>query len=294
MTHLLRLLPFAALLLNAFVWGVSWWPFRQLESRGLHALWATAGVYLLAVTLILVWRPSAIGRVFKTPVLWVLLLASGLTNAAFNWGMVIGDVVRVVLLFYLMPLWVVVLARLVLHEPITRRGMLRVALALAGAFVVLSPGGAQWPLPRSLPDWLGVLGGFAFALNNVVLRRESARPQEDRALAMFLGGMLVSALMATLLALRGHIGWPPAPRTDWVWLGLALSGAFLLSNMALQYGTSKLSANATSVVMLSEVLFAAGSALLLGGGVMTPELAVGGGLIVAAALLAAFEPATGH
>jgi hypothetical protein len=37
---LIRLLPLPvlALTLNAFVWGTSWWPFRQLEARGLHPL----------------------------------------------------------------------------------------------------------------------------------------------------------------------------------------------------------------------------------------------------------------
>ena len=35
----------AGLLLNAFVWGLSWWPFKQLEALGLHPLWATAIVY---------------------------------------------------------------------------------------------------------------------------------------------------------------------------------------------------------------------------------------------------------
>ena len=41
-------LPAFALVFNALVWGASWWPFRQLESQGLHPLWATVFVYLLA------------------------------------------------------------------------------------------------------------------------------------------------------------------------------------------------------------------------------------------------------
>ena len=105
--------------------------------------------------------------------------------------------VRVVLLFYLMPIWTVLLARLVLGERLTRAAALRIALALAGAAIVLWPTGAdaaapglamQLPLPRSLADWLGVLGGAAFAFNNVMLRREADQPEEGRALAMFFGG----------------------------------------------------------------------------------------------------------
>src|SRR6187399_1222629 len=166
--------PVLALTLNAFTWGVSWWPFRQLESRGLHPLWATVVIYLLAVAAITLWRPRAWLDLARTPALWLLVLASGSTNAAFNWAVTIGDVVRVVLLFYLMPLWAVLLARLLLNERLTAAALLRVALALTGAMVILWPPGGGLPLPRTLAEALGVLGGFAFALNNVMLRRESA------------------------------------------------------------------------------------------------------------------------
>ena len=119
-------MPPLALVFNAFVWGVSWWPFRQLEAAGLHPLAATALIYLLAVLVISLARPAAWREVLTHPALWVLVLASGTTNAAFNGAVTIGDVVRVVLLFYLMPLWAVLLARLLLHEPLTARAGLRV------------------------------------------------------------------------------------------------------------------------------------------------------------------------
>jgi hypothetical protein len=108
-----------ALVFNALVWGTSWWPFRWLQAAGLHPLWATALIYILASAVIVAVRPRAVGQVLRTPALWVLVAAAGTTNAAFNWGVVIGDVVRVVLLFYLMPFWTVVLAHLILGERFT-------------------------------------------------------------------------------------------------------------------------------------------------------------------------------
>src|SRR5262252_5212411 len=174
------LLPILALTFNALVWGTSWWPFRMLQADGLHPLWATVFVYALAVAVIGVLRPNAFVQLVRTPALWVLMAASGCTNAAFNWGVVVGDVVRVVLLFYLMPLWTVLLARLLLHEPLSRAAGARIAMALTGALVVLWPEGRPFgwtalPVPRALPDWLGLAGGLSFALNNVMLRREAAR-----------------------------------------------------------------------------------------------------------------------
>lgn len=284
------LLPALALTFNAFTWGVSWWPFRQLEALGLHPLWATGLIYALAVVIITAWRPSAWLDLARTPTLWILVLAAGTTNATFNWGVTIGDVVRVVLLFYLMPLWAVLLARWLLGERLTPMALLRVGMALAGAAIVLQPAGAEgftWPLPRSLPEWLGVLGGFTFALNNVMLRREAHRPEAARALAMFLGGAVVSSLVAAALAGAGAAPWPPAPQWPWILGSLALACAFLTGNLALQYGAARLPANVTAVVMISEVLFASVSAVALGAGAIHAQLLVGGALIVGASLLAA-------
>ncbi|MCZ2438988.1 MAG: DMT family transporter [Burkholderiales bacterium] len=276
-------LPVLALVANAFTWGVSWWPLRQLQALGLHPLWSTTLVFALATLLIGLRRPAAWRELARTPSLWVVLLAAGATNACFNWAVAIGDVVRVVLLFYLMPLWAVVLAYLLLGERPGAGALLRVALALGGAMIVLWPEqGAGWPLPRTLAEGLALLGGATFALNNVMLRREAGRGAAARALAMFVGGMLVSAL----LALAGSHALPP-PAWGWM-LGIgALSLAFLGGNLALQYGAAHLPANVTAVVMLTEVLFASVSSLLLGAGQLTPALVGGGALIILAALLAA-------
>lgn len=283
---------------NSLVWGLSWWPFRQLEAQGLHPLWSTVLVYLPAVVVIVALRPQAVRQLLTQRSLWVLVLAAGATNAAFNWATVIGDVVRVVLLFYLMPLWSVLLARWLLKEPLTWTALARILLALAGAGIVLQPdsptGGSALPLPQSLADWLGVLGGFTFALNNVMLKRESHQPEAGRALAMFVGGVVVSGALAAVLGAVGQVPWPmaadAASAPGWLWwLALSMSGLFLSSNLALQFGASRLPVHITSVLMLSEVLVAAVSAAVMGAGHITGPLLLGGGLIVLAAVWAAHE-----
>jgi len=244
-------------------------------------------IYGFAVGVITLARPAAWRELVSHPALWLLVLASGTTNAAFNWAVTIGDVVRVVLLFYLMPLWAALLARLLLHEPLTRGAMLRVVLALGGALVILWPPGGGLPLPRTLAEALGVIGGFSFALNNVMLRREAARSEGARALAMFVGGAAVAGLLATLLTPGGTVAPLPAMAGGWLLGVLGLAGFFLAGNLALQYGATRLPANATAVIMLTEVLFASASALALGAGTLDLRLAIGGAAIIGAALLAA-------
>ncbi|MES2890053.1 MAG: EamA family transporter [Pseudomonadota bacterium] len=287
-------LPGLALTFNALAWGLAWWPLRQMDRLGLHPLWTTADVFACACLVIVATQPRALSEVLRSPVMWTLLLASGATNTAFNWAVTIGDVVRVVLLFYLMPLWTVVLARWLLRERLTALTLLRVALALAGAAAVLAPAsgsGWGWPLPRTLPDALGIAGGFFFALNNVLLRREAARSDASRAMAMFLGGAVIAGASAALLATANVVPWP-GPLSGPVVAGvLALGSVFLFSNFALQYGAARLPANAAAVIMMSEVLFATLSSVWLDSTVLHPQILWGGGLILLAALLSLYpEP----
>ena len=110
---------------------------------------------------------------------------------AFNWAVTVGDVVRVVLLFYLMPAWSVLLAWRVLGERPTGLALLRIALAFAGVGLVLLPPGvsaSKLLSNLSMADALALAGGFFFALTNVTLRRLHTVPASARMLAMFTGG----------------------------------------------------------------------------------------------------------
>ncbi len=285
-------MPALALVFNAFVWGVSWFPFRQIASHGLHPLWTTCLVYLvIAIAMGLarrhVWKGFA-----AFPMLVLLGLAAGFTNVGFNWAVTQGDVVRVVLLFYLMPLWSALLGWLLLGERPTGGTIGRVALALTGVVVVLKAPGTGWPVPSSLPDWLGLAAGFGFAVTNIVLRHLRAAPGESRALAMFCGCALMAGVAALAGTALGAIDSPLQATPGWLGWALLLGTGFVVGNVCLQYGAARLAASATSVIMLSEVLFASASSVALGAATMDARIVAGGALIVGGAVWSAFARTT--
>ena len=240
-------LPVAALLFNAFVWGVSWWPFRHLQAAGLHPLWATALMYLLALACLLV-------LLFYLMPAWSVLLA---------WRF-LGEVpTPLALLRLLLAFGGVVLVVLPPGMPLTQ---------LAQG---LSP-----------VDLLAVAGGFAFALTNVTLRRLHQVPEQARMLAMFGGGALMAALVAVLGMAVGIVTPVPAVAIGWVLVALGLTLAFLLGNYALQYGAARLAAGTTALVMLTEVVFASTSSWLLDAAALQLRTLAGGACIMLAALLA--------
>jgi drug/metabolite transporter (DMT)-like permease len=282
----------AALLVNAFIFGLSWWPFRRLESYGLHPLWATALTYLLAISLLLLVRPQAWRGLVRYPQLWLLVFSSGMTNVGFNWAITVGDVVRVVLLFYLMPAWSVLLAWWLLSEKPTVGALLRLLLALGGVAVVLKSPEVAWPVPQSLPDWLALMGGFFFALTNVLLRKFEHTPDTARVLSMFAGGASMAACVAWFGVTQGIVTALPAPAPQWLLLAALMSLAVLAANFALQYGAARLSAHSTALIMLSEVVFASASSVWLSAAQPDARTLVGGALILLAAALSAWPQGT--
>ena len=275
-----------ALVLNALVWGLSWWPFRQLQGYGLHPLWATAVMYLLISAGLLVVHFKAWRGLLACPPLWLLGMAAGLTNVGFNWAVTVGDVVRVVLLFYLMPAWSVLVAWLMLGEKPTTASLLRLALAMSGVLVVLKTPDVAWPVPQGVADWLALGGGLSFAITNALLRKYGHTTSGARMLAMFGGSGLMAAGAALAgMSLQGMPG--PALQAAGLPVLIGLSLAFVASNAALQYGAAKLAAGTTAIVMLTEILFASASSAALGAAQFSPRTLIGGGLIVLAAVLAA-------
>lgn len=275
----------AALLVNTVIWGLSWIAFKSLQQQGIHPIWSTAIIFSFCTIWLMLLKRKSLSELRKHPELLYVALASGVNNIAFNGAVAFGDVVRVVLLFYLMPIWAVILARLVLHEPITRPAVLRIVLGLTGAVIVLYQPAIGVPLPHDLADWVALLGGFSFAISNVMLRRLHGVADGARSIAMLSGGAVLSALLGVALAAVGLIAWPAAIGTPSVPTLALWSVLFMISNICLQYGVARLPVSITAVVMLVEIIVAAVSAWYLGAAELRVQDFIGGAMIIATPLL---------
>ncbi len=276
-------LAVGGLLAGALIWGLIWHPYRILRDAGVDGIVASTLTYGLAFVLgvALAWRSST-RFVPSWPLFWLALSAAG-CNLGYVLATLHGEVMRVLLLFYLAPLWTVVLSRLLLDERLTRSGALAIALSLAGAATMLWQPQLGLPAPQDGADWLGLGAGFAFALFNVVSRRSREVSVENRVLAAFAGVVVLGVLL-----LLAGVGSPALPASAPLWgLVVLLAGVLFAANLVVQFGLARLPANRAIVIMLSEIGFAALGAWLLAGEAMALREWIGGALIVAASVLTA-------
>ncbi len=282
-------LPVTALVMSAALWGTSWYPFRVLDAEGVGGLWAVTITELIATLVcLLVFGSKMRGLRWRVP-----LVAIGLLGGACNTGYVIGaiegEVMRVTLLLYLSPLWTVFLARWMLGEPLSRLGAAVVAISLTGAMVMLWPFG-EGAVAFGTGDLWGLMAGMTYAGYNVLVRRHLELSVPHKTFAATLGSALVAIVAMPLL------GWPALPAVS-AYSGalmLGLGAVLLMIAILMQYGLERLPATRSSVIMVSELLFAALSAWWLANEVPGLRELVGGLLILAASLLSTRIAAKGE
>jgi drug/metabolite transporter (DMT)-like permease len=283
------LYPVLVLLAASVVWGLTWIPLKYFGAFGLQGVNVTLVGYGSVGALALPWlryRRSAWRAEWRGMLL--LSIFGGLANLAFSCAIVSGDVVRVMVLFYLLPAWGVLGGWLLLGERVDALRKLTVVAALGGAFLIL--GGMRMFAERpSVADVLALLSGMALALNNVLFRKLSSIAVADKVAAMF-AGCLIWAAPLTLLGVQALPADVPAA----VWLELAGFGLvwLLVATVGTQWGVGHMEAGRSSVLIIMELVAAVASAALINGARLRPSEWLGGMLIVAAAFVEARRPAT--
>ena len=279
----------AVLLFSATLWGLTWMPLKGFIAQGLPgplvSLLTYGSVGLLA--LVVLWRDRAAWRAQWGLVL-ALTLVGGWANTSFVNAVMLGDVARVMFLFYLSPVWSVLGGWLFLKERIPPARWAAVAGAIVGLWLVLGgPGlGGAEVLDFTWVDALSLSAGFAFAANNVIARAAHRVPLRTKTFAVFIGCGLLSALAAALTG-----GERPAIGPG-LWLALLAYGFgwMLLATVTWQYGVSHLPSSRAGMVLLAELLVSVGTAVAFGGEQLSPMAWAGGALIAVAALGEALFP----
>jgi drug/metabolite transporter (DMT)-like permease len=254
-------LPAGAVALSASLWGLWWLPLRALADAGLTGPALNAAIYGVASVVLLPWYWRRRAQLAAGGLL--LLGAGGLFGAAlvsWNLALILGEVVRVTLLFYLAPVWATLLAVLLLREPVGGLRVVSVGLGLAGAAVLLGFADGL-PLPRSAGDWLGLAAGVLFALSVTLVRKGETISGLEQTLVSFAAAALLSLLLLAITPL------PQAPIDPAVlaWAALAAPAWLLPVTWLLLWGARFLEPGRVSLLLLLEVAVAAISAALLAG-----------------------------
>lgn len=281
-----NLMATGGLLIAATGWGLIWYPYRLLQEAGISGAVSTFYTYAVTVLvgLAIFARHLPQMKGMLHPMLW-LGLAAGWTNLAYVLAIIDGEVMRVMLLFYLSPLWTLLLAHFWLGERTGPLGMAAIVVSLIGAFIMLWQPDRGLPLPQNDAEWMGLSAGMAFALTNVLTRRAKQLTLPAKSLAVWVGVTFVAMIFMPVLG-QAFVAPQALQLSQWLMIiGIGLT--LMVTTFGVQYGITHTPVTRASVIFLFELVVAAFAAYWLAGESMGMREWVGGALIVAASLFAA-------
>ena len=270
-----------AVALTGAIWGVYWWPLRHLQQMGFAGGWTTASFFVgsLPPALILAYIARRELRAHGWGMIW-LAIGNGLVFILYSNAYTRTTVFNTLFLFYLSPVWSVLIARFRFGERIGRARAACVVIGLLGLVIMLSQGGG-WPIPRNLGDWMSLLSGVLWAVLTIYLRRNRQIGAVANTVGFFLGG-IGPALVFALLFNAGEppsaaaiaAGWPLLIGVGWL--------AWLPSQLMLFWGVSRISPVRTGILLMTELVSGVATAAALSGDPISWHQAIGGALILAA------------
>jgi drug/metabolite transporter (DMT)-like permease len=273
------------LLFGAFCWGVIWYPYRIMQVAGVSGVVSSLYTYVIALVISALifckhWRDA-----FKQPksIVWLALVA-GWTNLSYVLAIIDGEVMRVMLLFYLSPLWTLILAHFWLKERTNWQGVVIIVLSLIGAFTMFWQADAL-PLPNNNAEWLALSSGMGFALTNVITRHSTHLSIPAKSISVWVGVVVMSLLFMGIMN-------QPMPDLNVMdaskWVIMVMIALLLMSaTFLVQFGITHVPVTKASVLFMFELVVAAVASYCLTDETLSLREWVGGSLIVVAALFAA-------
>lgn len=178
---------------------------------------------------------------------------------------------QMVALEFTNPIWVALLAPLMLGEPFTRRGLLAAVIGFAGVLVVARPGAA----PIEVGHVAALLAAVMFAANTIFTKQIM---QVDTVLCVLFWMTLLQAAMSLILSMTGGIPLPSSGLWPWIFV-VGIAG------LAAHYALTSALANApASIVAPMEFIrlpIFAVVGMWLYGEALHPAIIAGGFLILA-------------
>jgi len=259
--------PDRAVLASTVLWGTAWIPIRQLSGAGWEqGLAITVSCILATIAVVPIVHYKAQWSQLLGSRVWLIGLLMGLGMALYFEAMIRGNVARVVLLFYLMPVWSAILGRIFNGDVITVRRVCGIVLGVCGMGVVFYDG-SGFPLPSSVADFLALFSGIAWAFAFTLSSRSSdSTPylgQVFSSLALMGPAFYLLTLIPGSRESVNVSGLASGIFSAEFWL-LALAFIWMLPAVSLTlFGASRLDPGKVAIFLMLEVVISLVSAALL-------------------------------
>ena len=269
-------------LVAATLWGLYWIPLRYLENAGIPGLWASVLIYSVSFCFIFPKFFKFRADFYATKTLYFLLaIFAGWTNLAFVLALLEGEVVRVMILFYLSPVWATLLAFFILNESLKKQNIIALVLAIAGVFLISWHPEIEFTKSFDKADFYAVTSGVAFAITNILARKIGGVSHSVKMCSSWFGVMVLAGCGILLT----QNGFPVVTLNNLLLIFVLGFPLMIIMTWTALYAVCNLPIYLSSVLFLFEIIVGAISAVMLANEFITIIQFIGIIMILGAGLI---------
>lgn len=278
----------------SLVWGLYWIPIRGLSAQGVPDVLITLvifGASTLALTPVIAlrWRRLVLGG----RQLALTGLITGTALALYSTALLYSEVVRVLLLFYLTPLWSTLLEAMILRHRLPPSRFVALALGALGLCAILGLGrdgaGLTLPVPRNVGDWMALVSGMLWSIGTLRVFSQRAVAGVDHAVALIIGCLPAAAVVVLLAPVGAGVlvgqGAAAASVPAVWWSLLAVVLITVPPALVMMSGARRISPARVGLLLMGELIMGVATAALFSGERFSVPEAIGTALILSAVVV---------
>lgn len=158
--------PNLTVLISCFFWGTYWIPLRYLDNNNNSSVWPIFISFLILSAILVKPLILSIKTILINKNFYFLLgcLFAALAISLYSESLIRGEIAKVVVLFYLCPIWGSILARIFLHKKFTIIRIISIILGFIGLEIIVGIEQGFF-LPSNLVEWIAILAGITWAIS---------------------------------------------------------------------------------------------------------------------------------
>ena len=158
--------PNLTVIVSCLFWGTYWIPLRSIDSVNSGSVWPLFLSFLLLALILVKPLIKSITNIFINKNYFFLAgcFFAALGISLYSESLLRGEIAKVVVLFYLCPIWGTIFARFILKHKFTLKRVFAIILGIIGLEIII---GFEKGiiLPSTTVEWIALLAGLMWAMS---------------------------------------------------------------------------------------------------------------------------------
>ena len=158
--------PNLTVVFSCLFWGTYWIPLRSIDSVNSGSVWPLFLSFLFLALILLKPLIKSITNIFINKNYFFLAgcFFAALGISLYSESLLRGEIAKVVVLFYLCPIWGTIFARFILNHSLTIKRIFSIILGIIGLEIIVGFDKGII-LPSTTVEWIALLAGLMWAMS---------------------------------------------------------------------------------------------------------------------------------